>query len=119
MSPGGSGGRLAHRWSPASVGPVGDASLSLDDRAALMSDAIRESSDPRFLLAGVDACIELPCFSAHAVLGLAGLVAMAALHHIWLFRICFTMSEHHTTPSRAMQECRLYCQLERITEQEI
>ena len=65
------------------MGPVGDASLSLDDRAALMSDAIRESSDPRFLLAGVDACIELPCFSAHAVLGLAGLVAMAALRHIW------------------------------------
>ena len=64
------------------MGPVGDAALSLDDRVALMSDSIR-ASDPRFLPAGVDACIELPWISAHAVLGLAGLVAMAALRHIW------------------------------------
>ena len=47
-----------------------------------MSDSFR-ASDPRFLPDGVDACIELPCISAHAVLRLAGLVAMAALHHIW------------------------------------
>ena len=85
---------LAHRLSPASVGPVRDASLSLDDREALMSDSIR-ASDPCFLPAGVDACIELPCFSVHAVLGLAGLVAMATLRHLGHLGACFTMTEHH------------------------